>query len=115
MEACPYRALLVIELPMTTIDTSSCIGGPLCQPARIDAVTHPETKRHPLHGQASRPARKDDRKLAGIPATANTNADERSATSQRQGEGAGFWCNVGAGVGDAEVAVGHIKVIIFII
>ena len=46
--------------------------------------------------------------LSSIAPTSDTNADERSATGQRQGEGARFWCNVGAGVGggDAEVAVG---------
>ena len=36
--------------------------------------------------------------LASIPATADTNADERSATSQRQGEGAGLRRDVGAGI-----------------
>ena len=65
-------------------------GGPLCPPARIALDTHLETNRQPLHGQASRPARTENRYLASVAATADTNAEERSATSQRQGEGAGL-------------------------
>ena len=45
-------------------------------------------REYPLHGQASRPARTEDCYLASIPATADTNAKERSATGQRQSEGA---------------------------
>ena len=36
--------------------------------------------------------------LASIPATADTNTDERSATGQRQGEGARFRRDVGTGI-----------------
>ena len=36
VEACPYRTLLVIEIPMTSINTFPRMGGPLCLPARID-------------------------------------------------------------------------------
>ena len=63
-------------------------GGPLCPPARIALNTHPETANKHLHGQASRPARTEDRYLASVAAAADTNAEERSATGQRQGEGA---------------------------
>ena len=49
---------------------------------------HPENREFPLHGQTSRPARTEDCYLASVAATADTNADERSATGQRQGEGA---------------------------
>ena len=65
-------------------------GGPLYPPARIALNTHPEITTKPLHGQASRPARTENRYLASVAATADTNAEERSATSQRQGEGAGL-------------------------
>ena len=65
------------------------VGADRCVRPRVSLrLRIPKPKGKPRYGQASRPARKDDRKLAGIPATANTNADERSATSQRQGEGA---------------------------
>ena len=47
-------------------------------------------REYPLHGQASRPARTEDRYLASVAATADTNAEERCATGQRQGEGAGL-------------------------
>jgi len=41
-------------------------------------------------GQASQPARARLRCLSRITATADTNADERSATGQREGDGAGL-------------------------
>ena len=66
--------------------------------ARIALNTHPGITTKSLHGQASRPARTENRYLASVAATADTNADERSATGQRQGEGAGLGCNVGSGV-----------------
>ena len=44
-----------------------------------------------LHGQASRPARTEGCYLASVAAAADANAEKRSATGQRQGEGAGFW------------------------
>ena len=60
-----------------------------------------------MHGQASRPARTHLVQLSRVTATADTNTDERSATSQRQGEGAWLWRDVGSGVGrgDAEVTI----------
>ena len=83
-------------------------GGPLRPPARFASNGHPENRKHPLHEQASRPVRTENRSLASVAATADTNADERSATGQRQGEGAGLRCDVGSGVGNLDVASGII-------
>ena len=55
---------------------------------RIEYATR--NNEQPLHGQASRPARTEDCYLASIPATADTDAEERCATGQRKGEGAGL-------------------------
>jgi len=66
----------------------------------------------PLHGQASQPARTEVFCLASVTPTSDTNADERSSTGQREGEGAGFGRDVCAGVGDADVAGGTIHAVI---
>ena len=60
-----------------------------------------------MRGQVPLPARTDLGELRRVTTTADTNTDERSATGQRQGEGAGLGRDVGAGVGDLEVAVGE--------
>jgi len=57
---------------------------------RVAAHVHPETKTKSAHGQASRPARTGLGELSRVTTTADTNTDERTATGQRQGEGAGF-------------------------
>ena len=108
MEACPYRTFFLIGKPITAVYKSPRRGGPLYPPARIALNTHPEIINKSLHGQASRPARTENRSLASVAATADTNADERSATGQRQGEGAGLGRDIGAGIGNLDVASGVI-------
>ena len=96
-----YEVAVMVPVDEFRVGADRCVRPWVSLRLRI-----PKPKGKPRYGQASRPARKDDRKLAGIPATANTNADERSATRQRQGEGARLRCDVGAGIRDAEVAAG---------
>ena len=60
----------------------------------------------PTRRICSRPARAENRYLASVAATADTNAEERSATGQRQGEGARLGGDVGTGVGNLDVASG---------
>ena len=61
-------------------------------PARNGLLVDPETK--PLHGQASRTARAHSCYLASVTPAAYTNAQQRTATGQRQCEGARLWGDV---------------------
>ena len=54
--------------------------------SRNGLLVHSETK--PLHGLSSRTARAESCYLASVTPAADTNAQQRTATGQREGEGA---------------------------
>ena len=87
-------------------------GGPLCPPARDAALAALIGINvgwiDPVRGQAPLPARTQLGELSRVTTTTDTNTEQRSATGQRQGEGAGLRrdvrtrvCRVGA-ISEAE-------------
>ena len=59
-------------------------------PHYVDTHCIHEDHNRDVRGQAPLPARTQLGELSRVTTTADTNTDERSATGQRQGEGAGL-------------------------